>query len=153
MNWEAVGATGELIGSVAVLATLVYLAIQIRQNTRSLKAASHHAITDSFNAINAKIIDDPATARIWRVGHDGMSGLNPDEQTQYSFMMLSYMRIFETLFYQRGLGTMEEQLFATEEGTLRWTVTQTGFLEWWDNNPISLSPAFRSYINGLRDDA
>ena len=61
MNWEAIGATGEVVGAVAVFATLVYLAIQIRQNTASLKASSHHAITDSFNAINVKIVEDPAT--------------------------------------------------------------------------------------------
>ena len=36
MNWEAIGATGEVVGAVAVFATLVYLAIQIRQNTASL---------------------------------------------------------------------------------------------------------------------
>ena len=60
------------------------------------------------------------------------------------------MRIFETLFYQREVGTMEERLFMTEEKTLRWTVEQPGFIEWWDVNPISLSIEFRQYVNNLR---
>lgn len=67
--------------------------------------------------------------------------------------MLAYMRIFETLFYQREVGTMEEKLFQTEEKTLRWSFLQPGFVEWWDENPISLSTEFREYVNGLRNDA
>jgi hypothetical protein len=34
MNWEAIGAIAELIGGVAVLITLIYLSIQVRQNSR-----------------------------------------------------------------------------------------------------------------------
>ena len=40
MNWEAIGAVGETVGALAVLLTLVYLAMQIRQNTRSVQAAA-----------------------------------------------------------------------------------------------------------------
>lgn len=33
MNWEAISAVGEILGASAVLITLIYLAVQIRQNT------------------------------------------------------------------------------------------------------------------------
>lgn len=42
MNWDALGAIGELIGAVAVVSTLIYLAIQIRQNTRHVQAQMGH---------------------------------------------------------------------------------------------------------------
>ena len=40
MNWDALGAIGELIGAVAVIATLVYVAAQVRENTKSLEGSS-----------------------------------------------------------------------------------------------------------------
>ena len=43
MNWEAIGAIGEIVGAVAVVLTVGYLAVQIRQNTRSVRAATHHS--------------------------------------------------------------------------------------------------------------
>jgi hypothetical protein len=43
MNWEALGAIGEIVGTVAVVVTLGYLAVQIRQNTRTMRAPSNHA--------------------------------------------------------------------------------------------------------------
>ena len=59
------------------------------------------------------------------------------------------MRIFETLFYQQKIGVMEEQLYLSEEHSLRWWVTQPGFVKWWENNPICFSEEFRSFIARL----
>ena len=39
MNWDAVGAIGEVVGAVAVVITLLFLITQLRQNTKSLDAS------------------------------------------------------------------------------------------------------------------
>jgi hypothetical protein len=41
MNWAAIGAIGEIVGAVAVVVTLAYLAIQVRQNTRMMQREAH----------------------------------------------------------------------------------------------------------------
>ena len=46
MNWELVGAIAEIAGAVGVLITLVYLAIQIKDNTKSLQAGSLESVLD-----------------------------------------------------------------------------------------------------------
>jgi hypothetical protein len=43
------GNVSELIAAIATIATLVYVAFQIRQNTRALKSTAFHGVTDSFN--------------------------------------------------------------------------------------------------------
>jgi len=43
MNWEAIGAIGEIVGAVAVVATLFYLALQIRQNSRFVERSNEYA--------------------------------------------------------------------------------------------------------------
>ncbi|MEZ5570378.1 MAG: hypothetical protein R3E64_00015 [Halioglobus sp.] len=43
MNWDAIGAIGEIIGAVAVLVTLIYLALQVRQTRKMLLAESIRA--------------------------------------------------------------------------------------------------------------
>jgi hypothetical protein len=48
MSWDAIGAVGELLGALGVIASLIYLAIQIRQNTESVRMASHHGVADQF---------------------------------------------------------------------------------------------------------
>jgi hypothetical protein len=140
----------QIVAVVGIFASLIFVGLQIRQNTRAIKATSHHAITDSFNAINNSILSDPKVARLWRLGMAGAEGLDEDEGVSFSFMALSYMRIFETLYYQYTNGTLDKNLFDEELNTLKWTVKENpGFRAWWAANPISLSAEFRAFIDGL----
>ena len=46
MNWNAIGAIGEVVGATGVIATLIYLSVQIRQNTKAVRGAALDAITE-----------------------------------------------------------------------------------------------------------
>ncbi|HBS30949.1 MAG TPA: hypothetical protein DEA40_04300 [Parvularcula sp.] len=149
MTLEEIYYVGQTIAVVALLISILFVGYQIRQNTKALKATSHHAITDSFNQINALIISDPKVARLWRLGMAGSADLSEDETTSFGLLALAYMRVFETLYYQHGNGTMERKLFEAELNTLKWAVTNPGIRAWWSANPISLSAEYRDFINGL----
>ena len=160
MTLEEIYYISQIVAVVAIFSSLIFVGVQVRQNneqikanTRALRATSHHAITDSFNAINTLIISDPKVARLWQHLMAGAEGLDDDERTSLSFMILGYMRIFETLHYQYTNGALDKKLFEAELKTLKWTVTQPGFLAWWPNNPIALSAEFRAFIDGLIRDA
>ena len=127
----------------------MFVGFQIRQNTRALKATSHHAVTDSFNALNALVISDQNTARIYRCGLANFDSLDEDEATSFGMLSLGYMRIFETLYYQYQTSTLATELYEAELNTLKWSARQPGFRAWRVANPISLSTAFRTFIDGL----
>ncbi len=135
--------------TIAVFASLIFVGFQIRQNTRALKATSHHAVTDSFNALNALLITDQNAARIWRRGRAGLENLDEDEAISFSYFALANMRIFETLYYQYKTGTMEEQLYQAELNTLKWAFTNPGLRAWWSANPMSFSTDYRAFIDAL----
>ena len=51
MNWEAIGAIGEIIGGLVVIGSLIYLALQIRQNSNLARAAAQRDVHATFNSI------------------------------------------------------------------------------------------------------
>lgn len=57
MDWDAIGATAEAVGAIAVLATLVYLAIQSRDNAKVLRARAVWDAQSSFVEVNEKLGD------------------------------------------------------------------------------------------------
>ena len=59
MQWEAIGAIGELAGAVAVVVTLIYLSAQIRQNNRNLQEATSSTINQGLMSINGRLSTDP----------------------------------------------------------------------------------------------
>ena len=58
MNWEAIGASGEVLGSVLVIATLVYLSIQIRQTNNTALYNAQKDLLAGFDEINKIIATD-----------------------------------------------------------------------------------------------
>ena len=58
MNWNAVAALAELLGAVAVVGSLLYLAAQVRQNTKQSRLAAQQVIVNrKLNIISAKSTD------------------------------------------------------------------------------------------------
>lgn len=72
MNWDALGAIGEIIGAIAVVITLVFLAIQVRYSTRSMdesnrlqRAAAIDRHADSVSRWRGRVAENEDLARIW----------------------------------------------------------------------------------------
>jgi hypothetical protein len=70
---EALGNLGDFIGGIAVVATLVYLALQVRQNTAALRTASWQAVVAAYRESNQLRCDAPA-ALAWAKGLGRVSG-------------------------------------------------------------------------------
>lgn len=149
MTLENIYYIGQTIAVVALLISILFVGYQIRQNTKALRATSHHAITDSFNQLNTLLISDPKCVSLYRRGLAGLEKLDEDERVSFGYMNLAYQRIFETLFYQYKNGTMDKKLFEAELGTLEWVAGSTGFRQWWADNPISLSTEYRAFMKDL----
>ena len=59
MNWEAVGAAGEIIGAVAVIISIIYLALQVRQNTAALRSSATNAASEGLESEVFQAKQDP----------------------------------------------------------------------------------------------
>ena len=66
MNIMELGAIGELVGGVAVIASLAYVGLQIRQNTSAVRANSAQGFADSINAVQLQVSSGGETARAWQ---------------------------------------------------------------------------------------
>ena len=82
MDIMELGAIGELVGGVAVIASLVYVGLQVRQNTVTMRAASHHAITELFNTVNLSFGQGVGVSRVMRLGLEGKENLDEDGPTR-----------------------------------------------------------------------
>ena len=49
MNWDAIGAIGEVVGAVSVLITVLYLAKQIKESAKSQHTVSHNSMIEGYN--------------------------------------------------------------------------------------------------------
>ena len=66
MNWEAIGAVGEIVGAGAVVISLVYLASQLRQSNELARENAYRELQRDIAQIMADLNRDPELHKIWR---------------------------------------------------------------------------------------
>lgn len=65
MNLETLGNLGDFFGGIAVIATLIYLAVQIRANTQATQSENRAGVAREYREINQ------AEGDLYPVSHDG----------------------------------------------------------------------------------
>ena len=83
MSIQDLGAIGELFAALATIATLLYLAQQIRQNSKNLQEASSAAMNQGWASINSRISSDPQLASIFLRGRLNLEELDIVETEQF----------------------------------------------------------------------
>ena len=142
MNWDAIAAVAELLGALGVIASLVYLATQIRQNTRSAREAAWHSVVSDLQQFRSLIAQDPEVARIYREGLRDLKSLNDDDRWRFGALMQSLYSVWETAFRTRSEG-----LFQHHFDDIAWQATRPGFREWWSKGKRLYSAEFRQFID------
>lgn len=89
MNWEAIGAISEMVGAIAVVITLAYLALQIRQSTRATKAAAVSASHLSLRENRHAILASAELSSLFESGSTNPMSLTELERKRFVWMMLN----------------------------------------------------------------
>jgi hypothetical protein len=148
MNWEALGAIGEIVGAVAVVLTLGYLAVQIRQNTRALKASTHQSLSDSTIRFQAVTLDNAEVARIRLAGGKDLSSLTEEEHYRFITAMEMLFRLIENAFVQYKQGTLDDEGWHRYAETVPYLFQlRPGVVDWWNSPRIPFSPSFTAWVD------
>jgi hypothetical protein len=123
---QDLGSIGELVAAIATVATLVYLAIQIRQNTRTVRTSTYQAVLESSNRVNELVLDNPELHRIYRLGRTDPSQLTDEERARFRLLIGQLMNVYETMFLQHERGTLDEDFWRARRRALRYVLSQPG---------------------------
>jgi len=107
VNWDAIGAIGEIIGAIAVVVTLIYFSLQIRQYNRGLRSSTFHTTMHEFNQINIQQLD-PSLTGLLEQGLADPDSLTETEKHQFGWIMRVYVNIWENMYQQYLEGACPE---------------------------------------------
>ena len=146
MSLDDVGNIGELIGAVGVIITLIYLAVQIRQNTSALKATSHQEATREAADFVAQIAGDGDIARILSKGGKDWNCLEGDEKLRFSMLLFRVFFNFQNTYNLHQNGGIDEEYWESQLGVMMWFMGMPGVRSWWDVGKIQLRKSFVEFI-------
>jgi hypothetical protein len=149
MDINTLAAWGEFLGGIAVVVSLVYLASQIRQNSKLLKASSASATAQTQFLIGGFLVSDPEVSRILWEGIADRASLSEADQRRFDHMMemtfQGHLQQFEFICAGIALPLGAER----RERGLRRQMQQPGPRQWWGESGRDYPLAFRDYVDGL----
>jgi hypothetical protein len=146
MNWDALGAMAEVFGALAVVLTLGYLAVQVRQNGHSMRVAAKLDVERNFNEYTDLILQD---SELLKLQTKGMSGkdLEGIEEVQFSLLMQRATRHFSSMYYQYQTQGLSEDEWYESLRLIRWFTFSPGYRSWWKQNEKNYRADFRNYLS------
>jgi hypothetical protein len=148
VNWEAISAIGQLVGAIAVVVSLVYLARQVRGSARETRIAALRSTLDSLNWFTQQTTEHADLAELWNRGLVDFESLEGTDRTRFNSYMHALFRTAEDVYYQHLDGHLDPRLWHGLEVVFRDINTSPGVQAWWrSHSDWFVGEEFAKFIN------
>lgn len=106
MGLQDLGNIGEFVAALATVATLVYLAIQIRQNTTTVRANSHHAGSTAWSDLVTRLAADATLSEIYYSGRFAPDSLSRQDARRFDMLVDAMLAQIENFYIQYRNGQL-----------------------------------------------
>jgi len=127
---QLLGNFGEFVGAVAVVATLIYVAIQIRQNSVQLRNNSFEMATGRYAGFYIDIADDPEKFDMWRRGLASFEALEPLDQFRFHTHMYRMLWAYRQSIESASAGVLPNNILVELKMDLASVLKCPGATEW-----------------------
>ena len=146
MTFEQLGGLGEFLGAMAVLASLLYVAREIRENSRSTRLAAMQSAMLAAQNVMALPAQNHQLARVVRLGLTDPDGLTDDEYQQLRYWLFLLLRVHEDMFVQHKAGVIDDETWIARSSSVRTIFATPGGRKVW-----AASNAYRADFQAWMD--
>jgi hypothetical protein len=142
------GSVAELISSVAVIASLIYLAIEIRHNTAQQKREETVSIQHGQNSVVQNMLD-PRIVRAYAITADGDVAVSAQDRATAIVWVIQYINHFQIVCDLYDSGSLEQDRFDLWKGFAVSIVASKGIRAWWEDElgKYAFMPRVRDLID------
>jgi hypothetical protein len=149
MSWEAINAVSQLVSSVAVVFSLLYLALQVHRSTRVAKIAAQDSAATALRDVTKPFMENAELGRIWQVGLENFNALSPAEQPRFFHAAYQFLKAFETIHFHFVYGLLDSQLWEGWRELLRHYIDAPGIAHYWKLRHDLFSKRFQQFVQNL----
>ena len=147
MNWEALGATADIIASFCVVISVVYLSIQIRNQTMETKLAMGIELANQLNGVYANLSSSAELSELFYQGVNDFQSLTSGQKIQLSTYFSQMLRIAEGMFYQHREGRIDDATWSGLDRAMLDMCRYPGMKSWWLSRKHWFSDEFGAHVS------
>ena len=143
---------GEVVGAVVVILSLIYLAIQVRQNTQAQRTENYSRALDRLAAMQSMLSQDGELSLIFSRGTTDTSKLTPQERIRFTWSMYELFGAFEFMFHASRTNAISEEVWTRWSSGVAWWLSFPGVQTWWQARPFPFTESFTAFVESLLKD-
>ncbi len=148
MNWDAIGAIGNLIAAFAVVISLIYLALQIRSQNSQARLSALHEMSREFRGTTAMFATKNISDIFVRANQD-YSSISEAESIQLIVLVTNFFRVWENTFLENRDGNLDENVWAALSRDYTQPMGASSFLHIWTLRKQNYDPSFQKYVDSI----
>ena len=149
MSIEDLGNIGEFLGGIGVVVTLVYLAVQIRQNSRTVKASAAQSVLQSLSEALRAAAESPGLTRVIKQGFTEFEKLDETEEWQFFLWLFAWFKLVEQTHQHYTVGNIEEGTWAGQVAHLKGNLATPAVARFWTARRSAFSQEFQELVDTL----
>lgn len=141
----------QIAAVILVIPTLIYVALQVRQNTLQMRAQARFQWLEASGQFNMLTAGSRETASVFRRGWDDPDNLDDDERMQFLVLIGQFMQIYSTMYELHQDKLLPETQWHNCRKDMIAVMHSPGCLWVWDTfGRQGLSPDFVTFMEGLK---
>ena len=152
MNLESLAYIGEIIGAVVVTLSLVYLAVQVRQNTEAQRTENYARALERLATFQSMLSTDSEVSTIFSKGLSDSSSLTLQDKLRFNWSMYEAFGAFEFMFHAARKKSIDEEIWSRWSHAIAWYLTFPGAQKWWIVKPLPFTDSFSLFVESLLKD-
>ena len=146
MNWQSFGVIADIVGAIAVVVSLLYVAGQIRQSRRESRAAAGETAIRSFREVLIPLYSDATLSKMYsRIWTDPEVFKGPERDQAFQIMFQS-VKALESVHFHYLNGMLESGTWSGWRNLFLHYINTPGFHHYWGLRQDAYSPAFQEWI-------
>lgn len=149
---DALGNVGEFVGSIGVLVSLIYLAIQIKRSTETERTSTYQTVVSEFGRMNQTLATNPDLTILYVRAMEDVAGLDDTEMARVSQVFYMTFRFFENMYYQHRKGYIEDDVWIGWKRMMLTYFARPGFQTWWEHRRDLFNESFAHFLESAEID-
>ena len=146
MNLTDLANLGQIIGAVAVVVSLIYVALQIRQNTNAIRSAAAQTVHEHFASWYCLVAADPELSQIVVNGLRDYSSLSEMQRARFIATYMAFVSYSQNAFLKWREGSLAPPLWMGWELVIMNLVCAPGGKAFWKDRGYMFGEEFRHYV-------
>jgi hypothetical protein len=149
MNWQMLTAIGQLATVCVGVPSIIYFAIQLREQTRERRQSAVNALTVQWSDLTKALHENPEFAALFLRGVQSFHDLDAVSKLRFSAFQNRFFKNFEGMYYSRREGILTTDLWNEIDRTMSDFLAYDGVRQWWETRKHWHTEAFVRVVDAM----